>query len=220
MSILSISRNFNGDPNIVTIVSDDSLVDMITTGYWELPETVDSVAALQNGVWEWSNTDIVLINYSLNLNGFFTFDSVNGCFAINTPNQEPIPFVPTITFVTPGDLSVVYTRQIGLYWKVGNLIFMRARTSFTPTYTTASGEFRIVRPDLANVVNATVGGSITVESALTFPAGTTQVFPVSYSDVDQIGLRGIGTGVVTNLSTTQFPSGVAQDFTVYVTFQV
>lgn len=80
MSITAIARNFNGDPNIVTIVSDNTLVELTTTGFWELPETVDSVAALQNGEWEWSDTDLVLIHYDGTLIGFFTYDAVNACF--------------------------------------------------------------------------------------------------------------------------------------------
>lgn len=80
MSITAIARNFNGDPNIVTIVSDNTLVELTTTGFWALPETVDSVAALQNGVWEWADTDLVLIHYDSTLIGFFTYDAVNECF--------------------------------------------------------------------------------------------------------------------------------------------
>lgn len=80
MSITAIARNFNGDPNIVTIVSDNTLVELTTTGYWDLAETKDSVAALQNGEWEWAATDLVLIHYDSTLIGFFTYDAVNACF--------------------------------------------------------------------------------------------------------------------------------------------
>lgn len=80
MSIQAIARNFNGDPNIVTIVSDNTLVEMTTTGFWDLAETKDSVAALQNGEWEWADTDLVLIHYDSTLIGFFTYDAVNACF--------------------------------------------------------------------------------------------------------------------------------------------
>lgn len=86
MSILAIARNFNGDPNIVTIVTDDDLTAITTTGYWELPETVDSVASLQNGVWQWSDTDLVLIQYSPSLIGFFVYDSVNATFDALAPS--------------------------------------------------------------------------------------------------------------------------------------
>jgi hypothetical protein len=86
MSILAIARNFNGDPNIVTIVTDDDLTALTTTGYWALPETVDSVAALQNGAWEWADTDLVLIHYDTTLIGFFVYDAVNECFDALAPS--------------------------------------------------------------------------------------------------------------------------------------
>lgn len=80
MSITAIGRNFNGDPNFVFIVSDNTLVELTTTGFWDLAETKDSVAALQNGEWEWSDTDLVVIHYDSTLVGFFTYDAVNACF--------------------------------------------------------------------------------------------------------------------------------------------
>ena len=73
MSILAIARNFDGNPNIVTIVTDDDLTALTTTGYWDLPETKDSVALLQNGEWEWADTDLVLIHYDTTLIGFFVY---------------------------------------------------------------------------------------------------------------------------------------------------
>jgi hypothetical protein len=85
MAIQAIARNFNGDPNIVTIVTDDDLTAITTTGYWELPETVDSVALLQNGVWEWADTDLVLIHYDGTLVGFFTYDAINATFDALNP---------------------------------------------------------------------------------------------------------------------------------------
>ncbi len=80
MSITAIARNFDGDPNIVTIVSDNTLVELTTTGFWDLSETKDSVALIQNGEWEWSTTDLILMHYDNTLIGFFTYDAVNACF--------------------------------------------------------------------------------------------------------------------------------------------
>lgn len=85
MSILAIARNFDGDPNIVTIVTDDDLTAITTTGYWDLPETKDSVALLQNGEWEWAATDLVLIHYDTTLIGFFVYDALNATFDALNP---------------------------------------------------------------------------------------------------------------------------------------
>lgn len=86
MAIQAIARNFNGDPNIVTIVTDDDLTAITTTGYWDLAETKDSVALLQNGEWEWAATDLVLIHYDTTLIGFFVYDAVNATFDALNPS--------------------------------------------------------------------------------------------------------------------------------------
>lgn len=86
MAILAIGRYFTGDPNIVSIVTDDDLTEITTTGYWDLPATVDSVAALQNGEFQWQDTDLVLIHYDSTLIGFFVYDAVNACFDALNPS--------------------------------------------------------------------------------------------------------------------------------------
>lgn len=52
-------------------------------------------------------------------------------------------WTPAVTYTTPGDLSVSYTTQIGRYVKIGKLVFLKGVITFTPTFTTASGELRI-----------------------------------------------------------------------------
>lgn len=126
MSILAIARNFNGDPNIVTIVTDNTLVELTTTGFWDLPETVDSVALLQNGTWEWADTDLVLIHYDSNLIGFFTYDATNATFdeldptgGLSNTLQDGDIFVGNAsniaTGVTPsGDITLSNTGVFGI----------------------------------------------------------------------------------------------------------
>lgn len=126
MSITAIARNFNGDPNIVTIVSDNTLVELTTTGFWDLAETKDSVALLQNGEWEWSATDLVLIQYDTTLIGFFTYDAVNACFdeldptgGLSNTLQDGDIFVGNAsniaTGVTPsGDITLSNTGVFGI----------------------------------------------------------------------------------------------------------
>jgi len=84
MPILSIGRNFNGNPNIVTIVTDDDLTDITTAGYWDLETTKESVEALQNGEWQWEENDLVLIKYDDAI-AFFTFNSSDAAFVANPP---------------------------------------------------------------------------------------------------------------------------------------
>lgn len=53
-------------------------------------------------------------------------------------------FTPAITFTTPGDLSVAYSTQVGVYTRIGNLVIGTlsiATSSFT--HTTAAGALRV-----------------------------------------------------------------------------
>lgn len=85
MSVLDIARNFDGNPNIVTMVVDDNLTDITTTGYLVLPAILADIEALQNGEFQWSDTDLVLISYSPDLIGFFVRDVINNTFDALAP---------------------------------------------------------------------------------------------------------------------------------------
>lgn len=80
MSITAIGRYFVGDPNIVSIVTTDDLATITATGYLDTAAVVDAIALLQNGTFEWSTTDLVLIYYATAQIGFFTHDVANACF--------------------------------------------------------------------------------------------------------------------------------------------
>ena len=84
MSITSILRNFDGEPNIVSIVTDNTLAEITTAGYWASADIVADVAALQNGEFQWSDTDIVLISYApAFLVNWFKYDAANATFVAN-----------------------------------------------------------------------------------------------------------------------------------------
>ncbi len=83
MSITSLMRNFNGDPNIVSLVTDDTLSEITTAGYLTGAAIAAEIEALQNGDFEWADTDIVLISYSPSLVNWFTYDSTNNTFVAN-----------------------------------------------------------------------------------------------------------------------------------------
>lgn len=93
------------------------------------------------------------------------------------PGQQSGTFTPTITFSTPGDLSVAYTAQLGRYIQIGKLVFVNLRIVFTPTFTTASGQLRIAGlPVTSGDVGFSAGGSVLANiSSATFPIGTTDV---------------------------------------------
>ncbi len=117
-------------------------------------------------------------------------------------------WTPTISADVPGDLSVVYTYQNGLYTKIGdtvNIAFFLITSSFT--YTTASGGIKIVTlPFLANSVVVQPAGALRF-SGLT-KAGYTQftVHPIQNSQT--LVARASGSGIAAaDVNITDFPSG-------------
>ena len=85
MSIIAIARNFNGDPNIVTMVTDNTAAEITTNGYFTGAAIVAEVEALQNGVFETALTDLWLI-YASDGIGFYTYDTATGAFVALTGN--------------------------------------------------------------------------------------------------------------------------------------
>lgn len=84
MSITAIGRYFVGDPNIVAIVTTDNLATITTAGYLTGAAIAADIAALQNGEFQWTDTDIVLINYAPdNLVNWFVYDAANATFVAN-----------------------------------------------------------------------------------------------------------------------------------------
>ncbi len=78
MAITAIGRYFVGDPNIVAIVTTDNLATITTNGYVTAQQA--NIEALQNGEFQWTETDLVLMFYSPSQIGFFTYDAVNLTF--------------------------------------------------------------------------------------------------------------------------------------------
>lgn len=86
MSITAIGRYFVGDPNIVSIVTTDDLATITATGYLETAAVVAAIDALQNGEFQWLETDLVLIYYAAAQIGFFTHDATNATFDALAPS--------------------------------------------------------------------------------------------------------------------------------------
>lgn len=123
---------------------------------------------------------------------------------------ELIPWTPVFNFVTPGNLSIVYTLQSGYYTRVGNMIYIWAELDGTPTFTTSSGNLIIT--GLPFAVNALVDGigNLNINSAgPTYPAGTTQVYTRANFTGTVITAVGHQSAVGnTNITATNFTSGV------------
>lgn len=85
MSITSLLRNFNGDPNIVTMVTTSSNADITTNGFLTLPATLTDMEALNNGEFEYQDTDLWLIYYATGI-GFYTRNASTNAFVALTGN--------------------------------------------------------------------------------------------------------------------------------------
>lgn len=84
MSITAIGRYFVGNPNIVSIVTDDNLAAITTAGYLTGTDIAADIELLQNGEFQWQDTDVVLISYAPNfLVNWFKYDATNATFVAN-----------------------------------------------------------------------------------------------------------------------------------------
>jgi hypothetical protein len=77
MAILTISRDWGVEPSIVRITTDDNLAAITTAGY--LTAEAADIEAIQNGDFEWVDSDVALIVYDGG-EAFFTRDAVNETF--------------------------------------------------------------------------------------------------------------------------------------------
>lgn len=84
MAITAIGRYFVGNPNIVAVVTDDNLATITTAGYLTGATISAQIAALQNGEFQWQDTDIVLISYAPDfIVNWFKYDATNATFVAN-----------------------------------------------------------------------------------------------------------------------------------------
>lgn len=85
MAITSLLRNFNGDPNIISMVTDSSAAAITTNGFFTSAASIANIELLNNGEFQHTVTDLWLI-YTSNGVGFFTYNSATGAFVALTGN--------------------------------------------------------------------------------------------------------------------------------------
>lgn len=93
-------------------------------------------------------------------------------------DYEEGTWTPTLTFATPGDLSVTYSSRIGIYTKIGRMVYITFWVSTSAfTHTTASGTCSITGLPFTSS-SATFGG-----------AGLSQWNGVTKANYTDIGAR-------------------------------
>ena len=117
-------------------------------------------------------------------------------------------WTPVLTFATPGDLSVVYTTQLGLLAFQNGLyaVFFNIVTS-TFTHSTASGALQITGAPIANNSALNIVGAL-AWSGITKANYTDIAAQFAASATPTINFRASGSGqAVANLTTADVPSG-------------
>lgn len=120
-------------------------------------------------------------------------------------------WTPAITFVTPGDLSVAYTTQVGFYVRVGDMVSLGFVIVAALTYTTASGSVNITGIPFASnsTANNYAEGSCRL-GTVAFPTGTTSASLEIIPNSSVIVINGSGASTAaTQFSVTQFVSSAS-----------
>ena len=118
-------------------------------------------------------------------------------------------WTPVLTFATPGNLTVVYTIQVGTYYAIGNLVmatFIVVTSTFT--HTTASGDMNITGLPFTskNVTNQTNYGAMNWRGIT--KNNYTQWNAALAANANLMTAVGSGSGQPTvALSTTDMPTG-------------
>jgi hypothetical protein len=141
----------------------------------------------------------------------FQFPANQGA-AVSDPNTlddyAEGTWTPVLTFATPGDLSVVYTNQVGFYTKIGRLVTVGFRVlTSTFTFTTASGILEITGlPFAANSLSGAIYVGGCVFGGIT-KAGFTQVNPqVNASDNKITFVASASGSAASNVSASDTPT--------------
>ena len=154
-------------------------------------------------------------------------NSASGINVGNTANTDATfldyygegSWTPVLTFVTPGDLAVVYSQQVGRYTRIGDTVFLWCNIlTSTFTHATASGNLRITGlPFTAlNLSNFTQLGGGLGWSGVT-KANYTDLNPYILPNTAIINVAASGSGqALDTIDTADMPTGG----TVQMTFQL
>ena len=149
----------------------------------------------------------------------YTWPTASGTVVINSGVGS---FTPTISFATPGNLSVSYEAQYGTYIITGNTITIAIKLIFTPTYTTASGEIIIAGlPQPSNPATGNISQNIIIVAGvgITYPTGIS--YPVAQINpgVATMNIQGYGTSSAgAYFTTTNFPTATPAVLEVSMTY--
>ena len=175
-------------------------------------------AAVKNEIHVWSATAsgcTVTDNASVKSNAVY----FNGVMVLSPSSGS---FTPTITFATPGDLSVAYSTQVGTYTRIADRVFVTfSIVTSTFTHTTASGAMSIggFPLSMSEGTGALAMGSL-AWSGIT-KANYTDVVPQVNNGSANIFLSASGSGQArANIAPADMPTGGTVQLYGAVSFKV
>lgn len=230
MAITSILRNFNGEPNIVTIVSTDTLATITTAGYLTGTAIAEDIVDLQNAPFEWTSTDAVLIYYSGG-QGFFTYDSSTAAFVANPAPAGTVSsdmLVESLLQHKQVDVTLAqfigqYTASVELVAAPGagkKIILHRAvlAINYGGTVLADGGAVHVQYDLTANGAGTKATGTLAAATLIAATADTTFGFtPVDTTLVDSATLN---KGLYLAAATGDFTGGTASTYKVDVWYSV
>mgnify|MGYP001602604691 CR=1 FL=1 len=140
---------------------------------------------------------------------------------VNTlDDYEEGTWTPVLTFVTPGNLNVVYSEQVGTYTKIGNLVRLSFRiATSTFTHTTASGAVNITGIPFSSGATYRAIGAMLFDGIT--KATYTQFALQILTSAAEIIIQASGSGVaLASVTTADMPSGTQQTLVGSITYKV
>lgn len=150
---------------------------------------------------------------------YLTWLSTAGLFAQAQPATTdlsdfvaPTTFQPTVSCLTPGNLSVAYTQQTGSYVKIGPITFWTIYIQFTPTFSTAAGQVFLNVPIWTNTQGNYLWAPVVDSFGFSYPSGCTML-GIQYTNANQLSLWAGGSSAANQgVVITNFTSGTAAAF--------
>ena len=135
-------------------------------------------------------------------------------------DYEEGTWTPVLTAATPGDLSVVYSVQLGYYTKIGRMVFVNYDvTTSTWTHTTAAGNISITGLPFTSSAGITWRGL--VRGGGWTKAGYTQLLSSILAGGTTVTIAATGSGAAPlNLAITDTPTGTQQTYNGCVAYPV
>lgn len=137
--------------------------------------------------------------------------------------QSSGTWTPVFTFATPGNLSVSYSVQAGYYIRTGNFIVVRFLLTFTPTFTTSSGDALITGLPFTPAGAQPYGASGSMNNTANIGYGASKTYITCTANSGSTSLVIIGNGSAqtgTNVIFSNITSGLALSLSATICYQI